>query len=722
MKVVTQKALQGEPGPLGAMWDEEGVNFALFSKHATRVELCLFESSNSPQESERLTLPAKTHYVWHGYVPKLKPGQLYGYRVYGTYDPKLGQRFNPNKILLDPYAKAIGRGASSSDLSFGYRLGDTRSDESFDNRDNASVAPLASVINPHFDWGSEEPIRRPWNETIIYELHVKGFSKLHPEIPKLLRGTYAALASKEAIRYLKGFGVTAVELMPVHSHLDAKHLVDKGLTNYWGYDTLSYFAPEMQYASQRLPQAAVDEFKRMVKALHKAGIEVILDVVYNHTGEGDHLGPTLSFRGIDNLSYYRLSQKSPRNYEDFTGCGNTLNMRSLWVLQLLADSLRYWVLEMHVDGFRFDLAAALARELYDMDKLSAFFNMIRKDSVLSKVKLIAEPWDLGPGGYQVGNFPAGWTEWNGKYRDAMRRFWKGDEGVASEFTTRLCGSSDLYGHNRRRPEASINFVTSHDGFTLRDLVSYNAKHNQTNGEGNRDGENTNLSWNHGVEGPTENPQINELRIRQQKNFLATLLLSQGVPMIRSGDEMGHSQNGNNNAYCQDNETSWLSWKLNQEQSELLQFTRKLIWLRRNHPVLRRREFFSGRVRAELQTKDATFFDPHGNEMNEEAWRAPFVRCLGAMFSDLRSKKNETSTETDTFLVLMNAHYESIPFQLPLLGKECFWHSIFDTSKKKDEKKNAPVAGGFIYPLAGRVFAFFQLANENKMEIIKKGGF
>ncbi|MDH5512724.1 MAG: glycogen debranching protein GlgX, partial [Gammaproteobacteria bacterium] len=535
----------GRPYPLGATWDGEGVNFALFSEHAEKVELCLFESRGN-RETARIPLAWQTDLVWHCYLPEARPGQLYGYRVYGPYEPKKGKRFNHNKLLIDPYAKAIEGQVKWSNADFGYRVGHKHEDLSFDRSNNAPGIPKCKVIDPAFTWGGDKPPRTPWHETIIYEMHVKGFTQNHPQVPPALRGTYAGLATEPVIRHLKYLGVTAVELMPVHTFVDERHLVEKGLRNYWGYNSIGFFAPDMRYSATGL----VGEFKTMVKTLHSNGIEVILDVVYNHTAEGNHLGPTLSFRGIDNEAYYRLNADDPRYYVDFTGCGNTLNMQHPRVLQIIMDSLRYWVLEMHVDGFRFDLASALARELHEVNRLSAFFDIIHQDPVLSQVKLIAEPWDLGEGGYQVGNFPVGWTEWNGKYRDVVRAYWKGEGGIMGEMAYRLTGSSDLYGHSGRRPYASINFITAHDGFTLHDLVSYNDKHNEANGENNRDGHDHNLSWNCGAEGPTDDPVINTMRAQQKRNFLVTLLFSQGVPMLLAGDEMGRTQQGNNNAYCQ----------------------------------------------------------------------------------------------------------------------------------------------------------------------------
>jgi isoamylase len=671
----------GRPYPLGATWDGLGVNFALFSENATAVELCLFDTPEDARESALLRMPERTDLVWHAYLPDVQPGQVYGYRVHGPSEPAAGHRFNPAKIVLDPYAKAIARTVEWGDEMFGYRIGDPAEDLSTDERDNAALAPLAAVVDPAFTWGDDSPPRTPWHETVIYELHVRGFTRLHPDVPEELRGTYAGLATEAPIEHLRALGVTAVELMPVHHHAYDRHLVEKGLSNYWGYNTLAFFAPGIRYAASSSPLGSVREFKMMVRALHAAGIEVILDVVYNHTAEGSQLGPTLSLRGIDNTSYYRLSPEEPRYYMDFTGCGNTLNMQSPRVLQLIMDSLRYWVLDMHVDGFRFDLASALARELYEVNQLSAFLDIIHQDPVLSQVKLIAEPWDLGAGGYQVGNFPVGWTEWNGRYRDAVRRFWRGDGGAVSELATRLAGSSDLYGSTGRRPYASVNFVTAHDGFTLNDLVSYDQKHNEANGEQNNDGESHNLSWNCGVEGPTDDPAVLALRARQMRNLLATLLLSQGVPMISMGDEVARSQRGNNNAYCQDNELSWLDWRFTPAQQELLAFTRYVLELQRSHPVFRRRSFFQGRAIRGAQVKDLTWFDPQGREMTDEAWNAGFVKALMVRLAgDAIAETDERGRRIvdDTFVLLLNASEEGIAFLLPSHGPELVWERVLDT--------------------------------------------
>jgi glycogen operon protein len=680
---VTNKNLRvwpGSPYPLGATWDGVGVNFAIFSEHATRVELCLFDSIEAEVESLTIPLQEQTDMVWHGYLPEVHPGQLYGYRVHGPHAPQAGHRFNPNKLVLDPYAKVIGRATRWHDSLFGFDSS-TRDDTTVDRRDSAPYAPLAAVVDNAFTWGDDRRPRIPWHETLIYELHVKGYTKLNEHVPEPLRGTYLGLASEPAIRHLTSLGVTAVELMPVHHHTDEWHLKQRGLSNYWGYNTLSYFAPNSRYVVAS-PLESVREFKMMVRALHAAGLEVILDVVYNHTAEGNHLGPTLSLRGIDNASYYRLQPHARRFYEDFTGCGNTLNMRSPRVLQLIMDSLRYWVLDMHVDGFRFDLASALARELHAVDKLGAFFDIIHQDPVLSQVKLIAEPWDLGEGGYQVGNFPTKWTEWNGKYRDAVRRFWRGDKGVVSELATRLSGSSDLYEQSGRRPYASVNFITAHDGFTLADLVSYRDKHNEANGEHNRDGENHNLSWNCGVEGPTTDRAVTELRDRQRRNLFATLMFSVGVPMISGGDELGRTQRGNNNGYCQDNEISWTNWHLTPTQKDFLEFSRRVIKVWKDHPVLRRRKFFQGRRIRGAEVLDIAWLDRSGREMTDETWSSPNVQCLGVRLNGDAIDEVDVRGErivSDTVLLLLNADVEPVAFVLPATSPLERWETLVDTS-------------------------------------------
>ena len=689
------KTWLGYPYPLGATWLGNGVNFALFSEHATSVDLCLFDSMEAREENVRIPVTEHTDQVWHIFLPEAQPGQIYGYRVSGPYEPEIGMRFNSSKLLLDPYAKAIAGRVEWGDEMFGYVVGGEKEDLTRDFRDDAWGMPKAVVIDNAFNWDGDRKPGRPLAESIIYEVHVKGFTKLCPRVPPELRGTYAGLGSTWAIDYFKHLGVTAVELLPVHAHIDDKALVDRGLTNYWGYNTIGFFAPEAKYSGSGDRGGQVNEFKTMVRNLHAAGIEVILDVVYNHTAEGNHLGATLAFRGIDNIASYRLRTENPRFYLDFTGTGNTFNLLHPRTLQLVMDSLRYWVLEMHVDGFRFDLASTLARDANGVNKLHAFFEIIHQDPVLSQVKLIAEPWDVGEGGYQVGNFPVLWAEWNGKYRDAIRSFWKGDEGKIGEVAYRLTGSPDLYQHDGKRPYASINFVTSHDGFTLTDLVSYNEKHNEANGEKNHDGDNNNLSWNHGVEGPTEDPKINALRERQRRNFLTTLFISQGVPMLLGGDEFGRTQNGNNNAYCQDNELSWFHWeKWDENQKALFEFTRRLIQLRRQHPVFRRPKFFQGRRIRGSEIKDVMWFNPGGNEMSEKDWSLPLARCLGMMLSgdtiDVLGFQGEPIRD-DTFLFLMNAHYETISFLLP--GQENIeWQLLLDTATESGflaERKSFP---------------------------------
>ena len=699
----------GHPYPLGATWDGEGVNFALFSENATGVELCLFDRHDQEKETQTIRIEERTNQVWHVFLPEVRPGQLYGYRVHGPYDPQAGHRFNGNKLLIDPYAKALHGELGWSDSMFGYTIGDPEADLSFDERNNAALVPKSVVVEQAFTWGDDKPLRRPWSETIIYEMHVRGFTAKHPLIQEGLRGTYGALATRPVIEYLQRLGVTAIELLPVHAFIADKHLVDKGLANYWGYNTIGFFAPELRYATH--PEHAVNQFKTMVKTLHNAGIEVILDVVYNHTAEGNHLGPTLSFRGIDNAAYYRLVPDQQRYYLDYTGTGNTLNVRHQRTLQLIMDSLRYWALEMHVDGFRFDLAAALARELHDVDRLGGFLDIIHQDPVLSQLKLIAEPWDIGEGGYQVGNFPAGWAEWNGKYRDTIRRYWKGDGGQASELAYRLSGSSDLYEGSGRKPFASINFVVAHDGFTLRDLVSYNEKHNEANQEDNKDGSDDNQSWNCGVEGPTDDPAVRELRARQQRNMLATLLLSQGVPMICGGDEIARSQGGNNNAYCQDNEVSWYNWDISSEEQSLFTFTSALIMLRAAHPVFRRRQFFQGRSIYGADIKDLSWFRPDGEEMTEEDWKQGYVRCLGVRLAGDRIEEKDhlgNPILDDTFLLLINAHHEPIQFTLPPPSANMQWQLVLDTVQDVIPAHAPLITEGKHYNLKDRSLALMQI--------------
>lgn len=678
----------GQPYPLGATWDGEGTNFAIYSENATEVELCLFDTPQSAEPRHCCRLRERTAYVWHGYLPGVGPGQLYGYRINGPYDPRRGLRFNPFKLMIDPYARAVAGRVDFDYHPFAYPFDQPGEDWVLDDENDAAGVPKGVVIDPEFDWRGDAPPQIPWHRTVIYEAHVKGLTMLHPDIPEELRGTYAAVTHPSVIKHLKSLGVTALELLPVHEIVDDIFLVEKGLKNYWGYNNIGYFAPAGRYAMAREYHEQVREFKEMVRKLHEAEIEVILDVVYNHTAEGNHLGPTLSFRGIDNPTYYRLVPDNPRFYMDFTGTGNSLNMVHPQTLKLVMDSLRYWVQEMHVDGFRFDLAATLARELHEVDRLSAFFDIIHQDPVLSRVKLIAEPWDVGPGGYQVGNFPVLWAEWNGRYRDTVRAFWRGDPGTIAELGFRLTGSSDLYESDGRRPHASINFVTAHDGFTLNDLVSYNHKHNEANGEGNRDGENHNLSYNFGVEGPTDDPEINAQRQRQRRNFIMTLLLSQGVPMICGGDEMGRTQHGNNNAYAQDNEISWVNWSLTEPDQRLLEFTRRVAGLRESHPVFRRRHFFQGRRIRGSQLEDITWLRADGREMTESEWNSGFVACFGMRLAgDAMLEWDERGERVldDTFLLLFNGAASDQTFTLPTATTPVAWEYVIGSADDAKEE-------------------------------------
>lgn len=669
----------GSRAPLGATFDGSGTNFALYSAVATKVELCLFDREGN---ENRIELTEVDNDVWHCYLPGIAPGHQYGYRVYGPYDPANGHRCDPSKLLLDPYAKAISGTVKNDPSLFSYDFADpTQRNE----EDSADSTMRSVVVSPFFDWGRDRPPAHPYNETIIYEAHVKGFTKLHPDIPKELQGTYLGLAHPAAIKHLTDLGVTAIELMPVHQFVNDTSLQDKGLSNYWGYNTIGFFAPHNGYATYGQNGHQVNEFKTMVKNLHEAGIEVILDVVYNHTAEGNHMGPTLSFRGIDNASYYRLVDGDQAHYFDTTGTGNSLLMRSHAVLQLIMDSLRYWVTEMHVDGFRFDLASTLARQFHEVDKLSTFFELIAQDPVLNGVKLIAEPWDVGDGGYNVGEFPALWSEWNGKYRDTMRDFWRGEPSTLGEFAARISGSADLYQHSGRAPMASINFITAHDGFTLNDLVSYNNKHNEANGEGNADGESNNRSWNCGEEGPSEDPEVLSLRSRQIKNFLTTMFFSQGVPMICHGDEMGRTQAGNNNVYCQDNELSWVNWNLNATQQDLLHFTRKVIKLRKDHPVLRRRRFFYGDAAhgGESKLQEIGWLRPSGEHMRDEDWTAWYARSLMVYVNGHAISEPDRRGEKivdKSFLLLVNASEEDIEFTIPTepTGSSKAWKVVIDT--------------------------------------------
>jgi glycogen operon protein len=680
----------GTPAPLGATWDGKGTNFALYSENASGVELCLFDEQG---QETRHPLKEQTAFVWHGYLPGVKPGQRYGYRVHGEYAPDQGLRFNPNVVLLDPYAKALSGTEQFDDGVFAYVPGGDEDREM--QQEDQRGAPLGIVLDPAaYDWQGDRKPNIPFHQSVIYEAHVKGLTMTHPDVPEELRGTYAGMATEPVLNYLRDLGITSIELLPVHQHMDDPFLLDKGLTNYWGYSTLNFFAPDVRYSAAARggnPAGAVDEFRDMVRALHGAGIEVILDVVYNHTSEGNHMGPTLSFKGIDNPTYYRLVADNPRFYFDYTGTGNSLNVRHPQTLQLIMDSLRYWVTEMHVDGFRFDLASTLARGLHEVDQLSGFFTIIHQDPIISSVKLIAEPWDVGEGGYQVGNFPVNWAEWNGIYRDDMRAFWKGEGGLASEIGYRLTGSSDLYQNDGRKPYASINFVTAHDGFTLRDTVSYNDKHNEANGEDNKDGANDNQSWNCGAEGETDDPEINALRARQQRNFLATLLLGQGTPMILGGDELGRTQGGNNNAYCQDDPISWYDWSNVDE--DLLAFTKKAIALRKAHPALHRRKFFSGRTIRGEDVRDIVWLRFDGAEMSDEDWNNPQTQSMGIFLDgnglDDIDAEGHPLTD-DHLLLLLSASHVDLPFKLPNLGGCGEWELLLDTS---DDRAQAKVNAG-----------------------------
>ena len=673
----------GQPYPLGATWDGEGVNFALFSESATAVELCLFTHQADAVEAHKILLRERTDQVWHCYLPDVRPGQYYGYRVDGPYDPSNGHRFNPAKLLIDPYAKAITGAISWSNALFAYKIGGPKEDLELDPDNSAGGVPKCVVIDPAFTWEDDQPLRVPWNRTIIYECHVKGMSRLHPDVPDQLRGTYLGLCSEPVLQYLLDLGITAVELLPVHQSVVDRHLAARGLSNYWGYNSIGFFAPDVRYAAKGLGNQ-VYEFKSMVKTFHSAGIEVILDVVYNHTGEGNHLGPTLSLRGIDNRTYYRLDA-NPRFYTDFTGTGNSLNMQHPRTIQLIMDSLRYWVTDMHVDGFRFDLAPVLARELHDVDRLSAFFDIIHQDPTLANVKLIAEPWDVGPGGYQVGNFPIRWAEWNGKYRDTVRRFWRGDPGQVPELASRLAGSSDIYEPSGRGSYASVNFITAHDGYTLYDLVSYEQKHNEANGEENRDGNNDNISRNWGVEGETQDEAILDQRFQMMRDFIATLAFSQGVPMLSHGDEIARTQHGNNNAYAQDNEISWIDWNLDDRKRQLLAFTRKCLNLRHSHPVLRRRHFFRGEPTLKGGPKDLSWIRPDGEEMTDGDWHTGDNHALGMLIY------GEATDETDdrgrpikgeTLLLILNAGDKGISFKLPRIhGSPAMWAEMVDAAHR-----------------------------------------
>jgi isoamylase len=673
---------EGLPFPLGATWDGLGVNFALFSANATKVELCIFDAPGR-QELQRIELPEYGDEVWHGYLPEARPGTVYGYRVHGPYEPTAGHRFNPHKLLLDPYAKAQVGTLTWGPEIFGYTIGAEGDDLTFDKRDSAPLMPKSRVIDPAFTWGRERSPAIPWERTIIYETHVKGFTKRNPIVLEELRGTFAGLAQKEMVDYLKSLGITSVELLPIHAFINDSFLLDKRLTNYWGYNTIGFFAPDPRYSAT----GSIGEFKEMVAHLHDAGLEVILDVVYNHTAEGNERGPTLSFKGIDNASYYRLMPDKRRYYINDTGTGNTVNLSHPRVLQLVTDSLRYWATEMHIDGFRFDLATILGREPYGFDEGGGFLDSCRQDPVLSRVKLIAEPWDCGPGGYQVGGFPPGWAEWNDRFRDTTRRYWKGDPVQSPDLATRLAASGDFFNRRGRRPWASINFVTSHDGFTLNDLVSYNERHNEPNGENNRDGSSDNYSWNCGAEGPTNDPEVKKLRERQKRNMLATLLFSQGTPMILGGDEFGRTQNGNNNAYCQDNQISWFDWEaIGEEGHALTEFVKKLTMLRRTLPVLRRGRFLTGEWNQNLEVKDVAWINPAGNEIKDEEWRDENMKCFGMLMDGRAQATGLIRSASDaTLLLVMNAHHDVVPFTLPEVAGPNRWYCLLDTNDaERDE--------------------------------------
>jgi glycogen operon protein len=699
---VRHRVLEGQPFPLGSTWDGLGVNFALFSANATKVELCLFDADGE-REVERIELPEYTDEVWHGYLPDARPGQLYGYRVHGPYAPAEGHRFNPNKLLLDPYARQIVGEWKWDAALFGYTLGSPDADLSFDERDSAAFMPKSRVIDPAFTWGQERRPQIPWERTIFYEAHVRGYTMRHPAVPEVLRGSFAGMMHHQVIDYIRDLGITALELLPIHAFVDDSYLVDKGMRNYWGYNTIGFFAPQPRY----LYGPYVNEFKEMVSQFHRVGIEVILDVVYNHTAEGNELGPTLSFKGIDNASYYRLAPDR-RYYINDTGTGNTVNLSHQRVLQMVADSLRYWAEEMRVDGFRFDLATILAREPYGFDEGGGFLDACRQDPVLSQVKLIAEPWDCGPGGYQVGHFSPGWAEWNDRFRDTVRAFWKGDEGKLAEFGTRLSASPDLFNKRGRKPWASVNFVTAHDGFTLNDLVSYNDKHNEANGEDNRDGHPHNLSWNHGVEGPTDDPEIRELRFRQMRNLLATVLLSRGTPMILAGDEFARTQEGNNNAYAQDNEISWLDWEgIDHDARALIEFTQKLIQTRQRQPLFHRGRFLTGAFNEELGVKDVTWVDPAGAEMTPEQWTDGNARCVGMLLDGRAQVTGIRRKGSDNTLFLMfNAHHETVRFAFPDVPRCRIWDCLIDTSRPVDSRIPGARRGAH-YDMEGRSLSLWE---------------
>ena len=695
---------EGRPNPRGATWTGLGVNFALFSANATKVELCIFDDFGET-EIGRVTLPEHTNEIWHGFLPDARPGTVYGYRVHGPYAPEEGHRFNPNKLVLDPYAKAVVGQITWAPELFGYVL-DSGDDTTFDERDSAKFMPKGRVIDPAFSWGEDRAPRVPWDQTVLYETHLRGFTKLHPSVPEELRGTFRGLASPEVIKYIKNLGITSVELLPIHMFADDSYLIEKGLVNYWGYSTLSFFSPARRYAS--VPAFAFSEFKEMVARLHDAGLEVILDVVYNHTCEGNERGPTLSFKGIDNASYYRLLPDQPRYYINDTGTGNTVNLSHPKVIQMVMDSLRYWVLEMHVDGFRFDLGTILAREPHGFDDQSGFLRAVSQDPVLSDVKMITEPWDCGPGGYQVGGFPPGWAEWNDRYRDNTRTFWKGDDGQLPKMATRLTGSSDFFNKRGRPTWSSVNFLTAHDGFTLNDWASYNEKHNEANGEDNRDGNSNNESWNCGAEGPTDDPEINALRDRQIRNMLATLLFSRGTPMILAGDEFGRTQGGNNNAYCQDNEISWLNWNFGEREQALVHFVSKITGLRRRLPVLHRTRWLTAEWNEELGVKDVTWLKPSGEEMDDGAWQDGNAKCMGLLLDGRAQVSGITRRAEDaTVLIVLNSYHDAIPMKLPEVTGGRGWRCLVDTNQTV-EPGDGELAFGAEYLATGRSLLLFEL--------------
>jgi len=702
--MANRRLREGLPHPIGASWDGKGVNFALFSANATKVELCLFDAEGKV-ETDRITLPEYTDQIFHGWVEDVTPGTPYGYRVHGPYAPEQGHRFNPNKLLLDPYARAHTGELIWDPACYGYTIGDEDADLSFDTRDSAKFMPKCVVVDPGFDWHGE-PNRHPvaWDRTIFYETHVKGFTKLHPAVPEALRGTYAGLGQAEVIRHIKDLGVTSVELLPIHSFINDAHLLENKLTNYWGYNSIGYFAPDPRYAADRAN--SLREFKEMVARFHDAGLEVILDVVYNHTAEGNERGATLSFKGIDNASYYRLMPDNPRFYINDTGTGNTVNLSHARVIQMVTDSLRYWVTETHVDGFRFDLGTILAREPNGFDDESGFLKACCQDPVLGSVKLIAEPWDCGPGGYQVGGFPPGWAEWNDKFRDQTREFWKGD-AAAAVIASRMCASAESFNRQGRRPWACVNFITAHDGFTLNDWASYNEKHNEANNENNNDGSSNNQSWNCGAEGPTDDPEINELRARQMRNMLATLLLSQGTPMLLAGDEFGRTRGGNNNAYCQDSEISWVNWDIEEKGQELIRFVQKLTKLRHDFPILRRNRFLTGTEDKELDVRDVTWINANGNQMTDTEWADAGMRCFGMMIDGRAQATGIKQRGSDTtVLLVLNAHYDLVQFTLPASAETTGWNLLFDTNIPDTEKpEEFPV--GATYDVTCRSFVAFQ---------------